>query len=147
MTRAVQRAWLVIILGTSAALLVFWFVGYATLPAHEVARVKISGPEGESLELVLLRAEKIVHFPIFYTSVHYVQFGTSKRWLHDATWGRHPGPILVSQDRTQIIVTRCYKGSISGGILINTENGEMTQTSRGYAEAQTVGWEHIHWFK
>jgi hypothetical protein len=151
MTRAKEWAWQqklgVVLLATSAGTLVFWFVEYATLTAHVVAHVKVSGPEGESLNLVLLEAEPIVHVPIFYAPVHYVQFGTSKSRLHGCAWGYHPGPILISEDRTQIIVTRRYKGSTSGGILINTENGKITQTSRGYAEEQTGGWEHHHWFK
>lgn len=132
--------------GIGVALFLIWLVGYATGPAQEVARIRINGPDGERHELILLQAEPIIHVPMFYTSVRFVQFGNSRKRLHGASFGNHPGPILVSPNRTQVIATRRFKGSTFGGIRIDLATGKMAQTERGREEEETADWEHLAWF-
>jgi hypothetical protein len=134
------------IAGIDAILLLIWLVGYAHGPSREVARISVDGSDGERHEVILLEAEPIIHFPGFYTSVRYVQFGKHKKKLHGSSFGEHPGPILVSPSRNQIIATRRFKGGTFGGILIDLVTGEMVPTQRGREEAHMDGWEQLSWF-
>lgn len=134
------------LMAVALAFLLIWLLFFATWPAKPVKQCVVRRADGSQVVVKLWRADPVIGLPFFDEPGRWVQYNDGWCRLHPShAFGYGVGPILVSPDRTCLLVSRRFEGGLSRGVRIDLESGAMTEIHTDIGSLEAKGWQATKW--
>lgn len=123
----------------------FWIVFVATVPKTRTGEIRIEDRNGRRHSLLRWQARPLVQLPFFDTEYTYVQIERKIYFIHGRMFGWSLGNVLLSPEKTKILIGRRFEGLERAFLLVDLDTGERVRVT-GYVKAfQDAGWVSIPW--